>query len=92
VLTSENTSESGPTPVVFTYAPQATKARIALDDELKIDIKEAVLASLAEFFLPKDTQDSALIPVGLLRKRITTQETGTTLQKVFQALGVRFAG
>jgi hypothetical protein len=90
-MLAETMSTFNFTPAVLAHASSTpAEATYSLDDEIEIDAKDAVLASLAEFLIPKDRQHAVAIPVGLVGKRITSQEKSTTLRKYFQALGVLF--
>ena len=91
LLPEETMSPFNFTPVVFTRASSnPADVTYGLDDEIAIDAKDAVLASLAELLIPKDKQHTVAIPVGLIGKRISSQEKSTTLRKYFQALGALF--
>jgi hypothetical protein len=90
-MLTENMGTFDFTPVVFTRGSSSkADAAFGLDDEIEIDTKDFVLASLAEFLIPKDKQHAVAIPVGLVGKRVTSREKGTTLRKYFQSLGALF--
>jgi hypothetical protein len=79
------------TPAVLAHASRnKAEAAYSLDDTIEIDAKDAVLASLAEFLIPKDKHHAVAIPVGLIGKRVTSQEKSTTLRQYFRALGALF--
>ena len=90
-MLTENMSTFNFTPAVLAQASRnKAESAFGLDDDIEIDTKDAVLASLAEFLIPKDKQHSVAIPVGLIGKRVTSQEKSTTLRQYFRALGALF--
>lgn len=90
-MLTENMSTFNFTPAVLAHASRnKAEAAYGLDDNIEIDVKDTVLASLAEFLIPKDKQHSVAIPVGLVGKRVTSQEKRTTLRQYFRALGALF--